>query len=271
MPHFEWYRVWRQVPHIYKAKLVSHCACWCPSTYDDVIKWKHFPCYWPFVWGIHRLSVNSPHKSQWRWALMFPLICAWINGWVNNREVGDLIRHCGHYDVTVMHSQNKELTGSYNILSCGRCRVKSLYDIIRTLLCAHYRVWMSSSDPENWFRCKNKANTLKLEENGQHFADNIFKCIYLSKKNIIKSKFHRSLLLIFQLIILLHRFRKWPGAEQVITTIQSQWLRSSAMLQGITGPQWIKTSTLYQGSVSQSTLATETQFYETLMTLWFGK
>ena len=26
---------------------------------DDVIKWKHFPRYWPFVWGIHWLQVNS--------------------------------------------------------------------------------------------------------------------------------------------------------------------------------------------------------------------
>ena len=46
------------------------------------IKWKHFPRYWPFVRGIHRPPVNSPHKGQWRRALMFSLICAWINGWV---------------------------------------------------------------------------------------------------------------------------------------------------------------------------------------------
>ena len=26
----------------------------------------------------------------------------WINGWVNNREAGDLRHHCAHYDVTVM-------------------------------------------------------------------------------------------------------------------------------------------------------------------------
>ena len=39
--------------------------------HDDVIKWKHFPRYWPFVWGIHRWPVNSPHKGQWRRALMF--------------------------------------------------------------------------------------------------------------------------------------------------------------------------------------------------------
>ena len=49
---------------------------------DDVIKLKIFPCYWPFVRGIHRSPVHSPHKGQWREALMFSLICTWINGWV---------------------------------------------------------------------------------------------------------------------------------------------------------------------------------------------
>ena len=39
----------------------------------DVIKWKHFPRHWPFVRGIHRSPVNSPHKGQWRGALMFSL------------------------------------------------------------------------------------------------------------------------------------------------------------------------------------------------------
>ena len=72
--------------------------------HDDVIKWKHFPRYWPFVLGIHRSPVNSPHKGQWGWALIFSLICVWINGWVNNREAGDLIRYRAHYDVTVMVS-----------------------------------------------------------------------------------------------------------------------------------------------------------------------
>ena len=72
--------------------------------HDDVIKWKYFPCYWPFVRGIPRSLGNSPHKGQWRGALMFSLICAWINGWVNNREAGDLRRHRAHYDVIVIRS-----------------------------------------------------------------------------------------------------------------------------------------------------------------------
>ena len=49
-----------------------------------------------------RSPVNSPHKGQWRGALMFSLICARINGWVNNGEAGDLRRHRAHYDVIVM-------------------------------------------------------------------------------------------------------------------------------------------------------------------------
>ena len=72
--------------------------------HDDVIKWKHFPRHWPFVWGIHRSPVNSPHKGQWRGALMFSLICVSIKGWVNNCEAGDLRRHHAHYDFTVMFS-----------------------------------------------------------------------------------------------------------------------------------------------------------------------
>ena len=74
----------------------------CHRKHDDVIKWKHFPRNWPFVRGIHRSPVNSPHKGQWRGALMFSLICVWINNWVNNREAGDLRRYRAHYDVIVM-------------------------------------------------------------------------------------------------------------------------------------------------------------------------
>ena len=45
------------------------------NKHDDVIKWKHFPRYWLFVRRIHRLPVDSPHKGQWREALMFFLWC----------------------------------------------------------------------------------------------------------------------------------------------------------------------------------------------------
>ena len=39
---------------------------------------------------------------RWRGALVFSLICSWRNGWVNNREAGDLRRHRAYYGVIVM-------------------------------------------------------------------------------------------------------------------------------------------------------------------------
>ena len=71
------------------------------SIHDDVIIWKHFPRYWPFVRGIHRSPVNSPHKGLWRGALVFSLICA-LNkrlskqswGWWFETPLRSLWRHC---------------------------------------------------------------------------------------------------------------------------------------------------------------------------------
>ena len=80
----------------------SHCSCTSDQWHDDVIKWKNFPRYWSFVRGIHRSPVNSPHKGQWHGALVFSLLCARINGYLNNLEAGDLRRHRAHYYVTVM-------------------------------------------------------------------------------------------------------------------------------------------------------------------------
>ena len=70
--------------------------------HDDAIKWKHFPRYWTFVQGILQSPVKYPHKGQWRRALIFYLICAWTNGWLNNRDADDSRRHRADYDITVM-------------------------------------------------------------------------------------------------------------------------------------------------------------------------
>ena len=71
------------------------------NNHGDVIKWKHFPRYLPVVRRIHRSPVNSPHKGLWRGALVFTLIWAWINRWVNNCEAGNLKRHRAHHDVII--------------------------------------------------------------------------------------------------------------------------------------------------------------------------
>ena len=92
-------------PGSWSHRRLTHCGSVTPygirPWHDDVINWKHFPRNWPFVRGIHRSPVNSPHKGQWRGALMFSLICVWINDWVNNREAGDVRRYRAHYDVIV--------------------------------------------------------------------------------------------------------------------------------------------------------------------------
>ena len=127
--------------------------------HDDVIKWKHFPRYWPFVRGIHRSPGNSPHKGQWRGALMISLICVWINGWVYNREAGDLRRYRAHYDVTVMQTQrasntevlrffvsaykfsNKSLSGLCSETPYRPRDVKP-YGYKTGRLCDHHQTWL---------------------------------------------------------------------------------------------------------------------------------
>ena len=106
-------RLWPRAPsHLFISRRPRSHSCLRkdPDFFSNVAKtpwWRHhmqtfFPRYWPFVRGIHRSPVNSSQKGQWRGALMFSLICAWINVWVNNREAGDLRRHHAHCDVIVM-------------------------------------------------------------------------------------------------------------------------------------------------------------------------
>ena len=67
----------------------------------DINKWNISRVTGP-LWGESTGNWWIPHKGQWHGALMFSLICAWTNGWANNRDSGELRRHCAHYDVTVM-------------------------------------------------------------------------------------------------------------------------------------------------------------------------
>ena len=54
--------------------------------------------------GNSSVTGESPSQNQWGRHLMFSLICVWINGWVNDREAGDLRYHRPHYDVIVVIS-----------------------------------------------------------------------------------------------------------------------------------------------------------------------
>ena len=141
-------------------KSTTLCDCLLMKTsHDDVIKWKHFPRYWPFVRGIHRSPVNSPHKGQWRGALMFSLICARINGWVKKREAGDLRRYHAHYDVIVMHimvgrlcqNSTHRLLCDWNMSRCDWNMSRCNWNMSRSN-------WNIS--PCNWNRSRYNSNLL---------------------------------------------------------------------------------------------------------------
>ena len=89
--------------------------------------WRHqmesFSALLALCAGNSPVPVNSPHKGQWREALMFSLICAWINGWENNREAGDLRRYRAHYDVIVMVMHFCGLKFVAILFSCVECQI----------------------------------------------------------------------------------------------------------------------------------------------------
>ena len=112
-------------------------------SHDDVIKWKHFPRYWRFVRGIHRLPVNSPHKGQWRGVLVFSLICA-LNkllitqswGWWFETLSCSWWRHCNAEGVKDQHSTAnifrplkfmRQLPSQYSIVFTIYCIVRTDY------------------------------------------------------------------------------------------------------------------------------------------------
>ena len=120
--------------------------------HDDVIKWKHFPRYWPFVRGIHRSPVNSPHKGQWRGALMFSLNCIWINSWINNREAGDLRRDRAHYDVIVMIN-HKEFAW-FHLMVFFRLRIPDTFKHHFYLTLLYYFQFFNDTGRQSLFRTR---------------------------------------------------------------------------------------------------------------------
>ena len=111
--------------------------------HDDVIQWKYFPRDWPFVRGIHRSPVNSPHKGQWRRALMFSLICVWFYWLWFETPSWSLWRQCnecvfygishGHYTV-ISH----QLWNTIHLLERYRIANRNHYNIDNTGLVNRY-------------------------------------------------------------------------------------------------------------------------------------
>ena len=83
------------IPILVRRHLCTEMEAWHLNTW-----WRHQMK--TFFTSLTLCAGNSPHKGQWRGALIFSFICASINGWVNTREAGDLRRHRAHYEVIVM-------------------------------------------------------------------------------------------------------------------------------------------------------------------------
>ena len=95
------------------------------ESHGIIIKRKHFQRYWRFVWGIRRSLTNSPHKGQWREALMFSLNNAWTIGWVNNRYTCGFTRHRAHYVVSAVQRCNGEWRANH-VISVSMSNVLTL-------------------------------------------------------------------------------------------------------------------------------------------------
>ena len=109
----------KHTPNSKLEELILRMRCVTLVIHDDVIKWKHFPCYWPFVQGIHRSPVNSLHKGQWRGALIF-FFDLHVNkrlskqswGWWFETPAGSLWRHCN----ATSHSRWCHQTATFSLL-----------------------------------------------------------------------------------------------------------------------------------------------------------
>ena len=119
--------------------------------HDDVTKWKRFVHYWPYVREIYRRPTDSPHKGQWRRALMFSLICAWTNSWANNRGASDLRRLCAHHDVTIMRvcrlvgaSQTRSIYATYQPVN--NWKLMGAYSSLWLLMPMHQTISIHNAD-----------------------------------------------------------------------------------------------------------------------------
>ena len=117
-----------------------------------------------------------------------------INGWVNNRKVGDLRRYRTHYDVTVMspgpitwrrYKPALQIFAMWNYIHVASVKFPAT---------AFHLSQVPSGDQHYvnpWFSVVDQyfvVNRLRPRQNRRHFADDIFKCIFLNENARISLK-----------------------------------------------------------------------------------
>ena len=83
--------------------------------------------------------------------VLFLFICAWTNGWTNNRDVVDLRRYRAHYDVTVMKPQSGVLSTlwaccqtSWTFYEINQLRLS--HGWLFYMICAWTNAWANNRD-----------------------------------------------------------------------------------------------------------------------------
>ena len=128
---------------------------WQPSPgHDDVIKWKHFPSYWPFLWGIHRpqravtrsfdffyLRLNERlRKQSWGWWFETP----WSPLWRHSNEMLGFCFHCHSCSLPRYVCANERIYFDANIIftycasHCHHC----MFESIERIECFSCRFWV---------------------------------------------------------------------------------------------------------------------------------
>ena len=142
--------------------------------------WRHqmetFLALLPFCAGNSPVTGEFPSQRPVTRALMFSVNCASINAWVNNRKVGDLRRHCAHYDVIVMINQWE--------LACSSC----MYDtagsnymiIIYIYIFLYWIVDQCSRTKPKWINKTASQNRINSFHGKKVSTNYINRCKYLS-------------------------------------------------------------------------------------------
>ena len=107
----EWVLCWRNgceafilAPHkwdIYATVLTPVCNDMMTSSNENIFRVTGLLCG-EFT-GPGEFPTQRPVTRRFGVFFLFCFIRVWINGWVNNREAGDLRRYRAHFDVTIMN------------------------------------------------------------------------------------------------------------------------------------------------------------------------
>ena len=153
---------------------------------------------------------------------MFSLICVWINGWVNNREAGDLRRHRGHYDVSEMifGTHRPEVLHSPNSQKWPNLLSSSFW---------YFHIF--SYGHEN-------SDLLFFLFHGRHVADDIFNCIFLNEDIWISLKISLKFKVRISNIPALVQITPWrrPGDRPLSEPMMVSLLTHIC----VTRPLWVK-------------------------------